>query len=217
MELDELKGAWQALGRQLERQEKIQWQLLRERKLDGVRRSLRALSRGQVLQALLGVGLIVLGVACWKRNLDVPGLFWSGILVHAFGVAHAALAGITLGLVGTIDYAAPVVRIQKQLSRLDCFYAFNSNICGAPWMVMWLPVTLAVAGLSQVEPAAGTPPWILASLLASVVGLLAIYAWSWRVRRRRRAGAGGGQAFDESGSIRRSRALLEELAEFERD
>ena len=41
MELDELKSAWQVLGRQLERQEALQWQLLRERKLEHVRRGLR--------------------------------------------------------------------------------------------------------------------------------------------------------------------------------
>ncbi len=216
MELDELKQAWQVLGRQLERQELLQWHLLRERKLEGVRHSLRSLTWGQVLQALLGIGLIALGVACWTRNTAVPGMFWAGVLVHGFGVAHAALAGITLGLAGTIDYSAPVVRIQKQMARLQCFYAFNSNVCGAPWMVMWLPVTVAFAGLGAVDPAAGTPPWIWWSLAVSALGLVAMYAWNWRVRRRRTARRDG-RGFDESSAIRRGRALLDELAELERD
>ena len=214
MELDELKQAWHVLGRQLERQELLQWHLLRERKLEGVRRSLRALNWGQVLQALLGVGLIALGVACWTRNTGVPGLFWAGIAVHAFGVAHAALAGITLGLSGTIDYSAPVVHIQKQMARLQRFYAFNANVCGAPWMVMWLPVTVAFAGLGPEDPVAGTPGWIRLSLAVSGLGLVAMYAWNWRTRRRARR---GGRGFDESGAIRRGRALLDELAELERD
>ena len=34
MELDELKQAWQTLDRHLERQHDIQWQLLRDRKLE---------------------------------------------------------------------------------------------------------------------------------------------------------------------------------------
>ncbi len=104
MELDELKHAWQALGRQLERQEAIQWQLLRERKLERVRHGLRPLVWGQVLQMLLGLGLIALGVACWTGNAGVPGLFWSGVLVHAFGVAHVALAPQGLVLLRT-DHA----------------------------------------------------------------------------------------------------------------
>src|SRR5690606_7958982 len=114
MELDELKQAWQTLGRQLERQDAMQFQLLRDRKLEHARRSLRPLFWGQLLQMLLGLGLVLLGVACWSRNTDAPALLWTGIAVHAFGVAHIALAGITIGLIGTIDYAAPVLKIQKQ-------------------------------------------------------------------------------------------------------
>ena len=52
MELDELKAAWQVLGDRLERQEAIQWQLLRDRKLDRVRASVRPLVWGQALQAM---------------------------------------------------------------------------------------------------------------------------------------------------------------------
>lgn len=217
MELDELKNAWQVLGRQLERQEALQWQLLRERKLEHVRRGLRPLAWGQALQFLLGIGLIVLGVACWTRNVAVPGLFWSGVLVHAFGVAHVALAGITLGMIGTFDYSAPVLRIQKQMARLRCVYAASANVCGAPWWVMWVLVVVAFAGLGRVDPAAGTPLWIQISLALGVAGWLGTYALSWlSSRRARRAGREGG-LLDESGAIRRGRALLDEIAEFERD
>ena len=216
MELDELKHAWQALGRQLERQEAIQWQLLRERKLERVRHGLRPLVWGQVLQMLLGLGLIALGVACWTGNAGVPGLFWSGVLVHAFGVAHVALGGITLGLVGTIDYSAPVLRIQKQMARLRSVYAVNANVCGPPWWVMWVLVVVAFAGLGPADPAGGTPLWIRLALALGVAGWLATYALAWLVRRRaRRAGREGGLV-EDSGAIRRGRALLDEIAEFER-
>jgi hypothetical protein len=216
MELDELKQAWQLIGQRLERQESLQWQLLRERKLERVRRGLRPLAWGQGLQALLGIGLVVLGVACWTRNTDIPGLFWAGVLVHAFGVAHVALAGITLGLIGTIDYAAPVLRIQKQMARLRCFYSFNANVCGAPWWVMWVVVVIAFAGLGQVDPAAGTPLWIQLNLALGLVGWLATYAWSWTASRRARQAGRDDGLLEESGAIRRGRALLDEIAEFER-
>lgn len=216
MELDELKQAWQVMGRQLERQEAIQWQLLRDRKLDRVRRGLWPLALGQVLQMGLGIGLILLGVACWTRNTDIPGLLASGLLVHAFGVATTALAGLTLGLIGTIDYSAPVLKIQKQMGRLRRFYACNALICGLPWWIMWLPVVLAFAGLGQVDPAAGTPIWIQVSLAISVVGLLANAIGAW-ILHRRAVAAGRGGLLDESGALRRGAALLDEIAEFERD
>ena len=41
MELDELKQAWQTLDRHLARQHDLQWQILRDRKLDKVRDHLR--------------------------------------------------------------------------------------------------------------------------------------------------------------------------------
>jgi hypothetical protein len=50
-----------------------------------------------------------------------------------------------------------------------------------------------------------------------VAGWLGTYALSWlSSRRARRAGREGG-LLDESGAIRRGRALLDEIAEFERD
>lgn len=215
MELDDLKLAWQALGRQMERQEAIQWQLLRDRKLDRVRRGLWPLALGQVLQLGLGIGLILLGIGCWTRNAEIPGLLATGVLVHAFGVATAALAGITLGLIGSIDYSAPVLEIQKQMGRLRRFYAINALVCGLPWWIMWLPVLVAFAGLGGVDPSAGTPSWIQVSLAISVAGLVANAAGAW-ILHRRAVAAGRGGLLDESSALRRGAALLDEVAEFER-
>ena len=59
--------------------------------------------------------------------------------------------------------------------------------------------------------------WIQLSLALGVAGWLGTYALSWlSSRHARRAGREGG-FHDESGAIRRGRALLDEIAEFERD
>ena len=215
MELDELKHAWQALGRQLERQEAIQWQLLRERKLERVRHGLRPLVWGQVLQMLLGLGLIALGVACWTGNAGVPGLFWSGVLVHAFGVAHVALGGITLGLVGTIDYSAPVLRIQKQMARLRSVYAVNANVCGAPWWVLWVLVVIGFAGLSPTHVAGPTPLWIWISLGIGILGTLA--TWLWAAKAARKPDSLYARLDDGTDGIRRSLRLFDEIDMVEHD
>ena len=172
MELDELKSAWHSLDRRLSQQNDIQLALLRERKLERARGGLRPLIWGQLLQMLLGVGLIVLGVSCWTNNLHSVGLLISGVLVHAFGLLHVVMAGITLGLAGTIDYAAPVLRIQKQLARLLKVYVFNANLCGAPWWILWVLVVIAVAGLNPATAQTQTPPWIWISLALGTVCLL---------------------------------------------
>ncbi|WP_411834373.1 hypothetical protein [Pseudoxanthomonas mexicana] len=214
MELDDLKSAWQALGERLERQEAIQWQLLRDRKLDRVRASVRPLFWGQALQAVLGAGLLALGLACWGRNADVPGLFATGIALHAFGVITMVMAFITMSLIGSMDYTAPVLRIQKRFALLRRFHAANAMVCGAPWWIMWLLVVIGFAGLGDVDPAAGTPAWIAWGFFIGIAGFLGTVAFVyWRSVRRPAAGAG----WQESEGIRRGRAVLDEIARFERE
>jgi hypothetical protein len=166
---------------------------------------------------------VVLGVACWTRNTEVAGLFASGIIVHAFGVLTVALAGITLGLVASIDYAAPVLRIQRQMARLLRFHGVNATLAGAPWWVMWVLVVVAVSGLGAPPVQSTTPVWIQASLAIGVAGLLGTWLYAWRMRRTRRAAgtaAGGeGQACvaDGGDGIRRGQRILDEIARFERE
>jgi len=221
MELDELRQAWQTLGHQLERQQDLQWQLLRDRKLDRLRGYLRPLVWGQVLQILLGIGLILLGIACWSRNSDVPALLATGIGVHVFGVVNIMLAGITLGRVSRIDYAAPVVSIQKQNAHLLQVYLRNSSGCGLAWWIMWLPVTMAFAGLARIDLAQQAPAYIWSGILVSVIGLAGTWFYLHRSQRRRSANGQATQvdanAGDGGDGIRRGQRLLDELARFERE
>ena len=221
MELDELRQAWQTLGQQLERQQDLQWQLLRDRKLVRLRGYLRPLVWGQVLQILLGIGLIVLGVACWSRNSGAATLFAIGIGVHVFGVVNIMLAGITLGRASRIDHAAPVLSIQKQIAQLLQVYLRTSSVCGLAWWLMWLPVTLAVAGLARIDLTVQAPAYVWSGLAVSVVGLVATWAFLRRADARHRADAatpGEGKPLgDGADGIRRSQRLLADLARFERD
>ena len=216
MELDDLNAAWQALDARLARHDRLQYALLREARLDTARRGLRGLVAWQWLQLLLGIGLILLGVACWTRNTDVPGLLAGGIALHAFGVATAALAGLIVVLASTIDYAAPVTAIQRQLARLQRFQALNAAVCGAPWWVAWVLVVVAFAGLGPVDHRAPTPTWIALSCGIGVVGTLATWTWAWyrRADERARPGRDRGDGCD---GIRRGRRLLDELERFERE
>ena len=215
MELDDFKSAWQALDARLARHDRLQLELLRERRLDQARRNLRPLHVGLLFQGLLGVGLVVLGVACWKRNLDVPGLLAAGIALHAFGVLNIAFAGILTGLATGIDLAAPVLTIQKRLRLLLRLQTLNSNLCGAPWWIMWVVVVVGFAGLSPTPPAAATPPWIWISLSIGVVGTLA--TWAWAARAAGRPDGLHARIDDGTGGIRRSLQLLDDLEQFERD
>ena len=215
MELDDLKSAWQSLDRRLQLDNALRLDDLRERRLDKARGNLRPLLFGMAVQALLGIGLVVLGVACWHRNMDVPGLLLTGIVLHAFGVLHVAFAGIITGLAASMDYAAPVLAIQKRLRLLLRLQVLNSNACGAPWWIVWVLVVVGFAGLSGGHAAGPTPTWIWISLALGLVGMLATWAWTARAARKRE---GLYARMDDGGDgIRRSLHLLDEIERFERE
>lgn len=214
MEMNELKQAWQMLGQRLDRQNEITTGLFTELRLNRARGQLRPLAWIQTLQGLLGIGLIVLGVACWTANVHVPGLLLAGLLVHALGLAHVIFAGLTLAMVARLDYGEPVLVIQKRLAQLLRVHGLNSVVCGWSWWILWLPVVVAIAGLGGAPADAATPAWIWISLGIGLAGLLG--TWSWYFHRLRHVGPDGPRC-DGSDGIRRSQRLLAELAEFERD
>jgi hypothetical protein len=217
MELDDLKTTWQALDARMARHDRLQLEVLREQRLHRARRNLRPLLAGMALQALLGIGLVVLGIACWKQNLDTPGLFAAGILLHAFGIAHIAFAGIVAGLATTMDLDGPVLSIQKRLRLLLRVQVCNSNACGAPWWVMWVVVVVGVAGLSPASAHAtgGTPGWIWASLGIGVAGMVG--TWIWSARAQRKPGSLYARIDDGADGIRRSLRLMDDIERFERE
>ena len=214
MELDELRNAWQALGRQLERHDALQLRLYRSNRLDAARRGLRPLILGQTLQVLLGIALLLLGLACWTRNTDVPALLATGLILHGFGLVNIVFAALTIGLATTIDHGAPVLDIQRRLARLLRLYGLNAAICGMPWWIMYVLVVVAVAGLRGIPVDAATPGWITLSLAVGVTGLVATGLFAWL--RRPRPIDDGTPRCDGGDGIRRSQRILAELAEFER-
>lgn len=215
MEPDEMKAAWQMLDQRLQQQHRVQWQLLRETRLDKARASLRPLIYAQLLQMLLGLGLVGLGVACWTRNTEVTGLLIAGALVHAFGLLHVICGGITLALIGTVNYDATVLDIQKQMARLLRFQEWNSAACGLPWWIFWVLVVVAFAGLGEPRPDHGTAMWIWLSLAVGVAGLIATWIFGHR------AMTGQSKLYprisDGADGIRRSQRILDEIAAFERE
>lgn len=216
MEPDELKAAWQALERRMAQQNQINLHLFREGKLEKARNSLRPLFWGQIAQMVFGVCMILLGIGCWKHNTGVPALLISGILVHAYGVAATAMAGMTLGLISQIDYTAPVLTIQRHLGRLRRFYILNGMITGLSWWLFWLPFVIALSANAGGNLGPAAPAMLAICLLIGVPGLAA----TWLIHRYRRRRHASQACFDDvlaGGSIRRSQRILDEVARFENE
>lgn len=216
MELDDLRGAWQALGRALERHNDLASRQFRDRTLERARSSLRPLQRGQVVQIAFGILAVVLGVSVWHRHLHDVALLAAGIVVHVYGIALIATGSVVLALIGRIDYTAPVVEIQTALARLHRTYLRTGLSLGMVWWVLWIPFTLAgfdaAFGVDLYAHMAGPIHWMIAASVIGLLATLALLRWSMRagspgLRKALLASATGR-------SLRRANAEVEALAAF---
>jgi hypothetical protein len=224
MELDDLKQAWHTLDRRLQQQNTLALQACRDRQGEKARRGLRPLVWGQVAQMLLlGLPFVLLAGSLWvvTGSMSQP-LAWTtlvaGIFVHAYGVSTIILAGCTIGLAKAIDYAAPVLTIQKQLAKLRRLYIFNGRVAGLPWWFLWVPVLMVLTGLGGVDLYAHAPSVVWIGLGIGATGLLGTW---WFHRWSRQSGrAQLGKRLDDAlagGSIRRAQQALDEIARFEQE
>lgn len=211
MELDEMKLAWQTLGAQLERQQTMNGQLFRDIRLDKLRRGLRPLVWGQLLQMLAGVLFVVWAVAFWSTHWQTTHLLVCGLLVQLCGVLFIAMAGRVLYLIQRIDYAAPVLDIQRRLADLRAWRVrveapFNVVLGSFIWIpVLWM--NLAWYGVDLWSP--GFLVWAIGS---GLVGVAACALVVWGLRR-----IGWSRRLEDHAagtSVQKAEAALAEIARF---
>ncbi|WP_266169548.1 hypothetical protein [Dyella subtropica] len=220
MELDEMKQAWQMLDRRLAQQHALQRQMFVERRLDGLRRGLRPLIWGQSIQIAFGVVFLWIGVAFWTTHMPSVPWMLCGMLVQVFGIALIAFAARILFLVRDMDYAAPVLRIQKRMASLRRWRVrVEAPVFAVLGSIIWVPLVLMLVqrdfeamgdDLLRHAPELG---WSL--MLSGLVSLaLALVAY-WLLRRI------GKRRWMEDNfagkSVMRAEAMLEEIGNFERE
>ena len=132
--------------------------LTRRQLMERVENSLRPLFRGQVLQILFGVALIVLGAQCWARNTQITHKVVNGVIVHVYGVLAIS---------------------QALLDSLRSGYLRAGIIIGFVWWLMWIPITVAL-GFDAVVLYRNS---LLPSLVIGIVGFVASLWLYWRVLR----------------------------------
>ena len=213
MELDDMKQAWQALDHRLEQQHALSLQLFRDGRLDKLRRGLRPLVWGQAVQMLIGAaGLLVLA-PIWIAHRHDPAVLIAGLVLHAYCVGLIAVGAAVQAQVAQIDYAAPVLTIQRQLLLLCRTYAVGGAlVVGLPWWFLTAPLLVV---LSRGEIMVAAPMVIWSQLVIGALGLLAT-AWfhRWSHRPQRTSLASRLDASAVGGSLRRAQAALDEVARF---
>jgi len=217
-ELDELKLAWRALERCLDRQHALSFARFKHERLTRVRGALRPLAIGQGIQALCGALVIAWSAPFWVEHRAELHLLAAGLFGHAYGIGLIALAARDLIAISAIDYAAPVLAIQKQLAELRARRVRWAPIHGIVGCFSWIPFLLMIFERLGADVWARKPSvvgWFFASGFVCLVALLAFIAWSRRPQRATLA-----RKLDDGAagvSLNRAQAMVDEIARFEQD
>ena len=118
--------------------------LTRRQLMERVENSLRPLFRGQVLQILMGIALVVLGAQCWARNTEIAHRVVCGVILHVYRVLVFAQAILVCTRIRRIDYSKSVVEIRSKLDSLQASYLRAGVLIGFVWWLMWIPVAVAL-------------------------------------------------------------------------
>ena len=218
MELDDFKAAWQALDRRLAEQNALSFTLLKERKVTQAKAQLRPLVIGQWVQLLAGIVMSLLFGSFWVDHLDKPHLLLCGLALHAYGILFIVLAGRELYAIHQLDFAAPVVEIQKQLANLRTWRIRVAPLFAITGSVIWLPLLLVIFAWLGADVWTKDPNvvyWFFTSAAVSLALVFGLIFWLRHPSRRRLA-----DVLDEGTvgqSIQRAQRTLAELEQFARD
>ena len=226
MELDDLKQALTRLDKRFEAQAATDLangrRDARNRAADG----LRPMARGQIGLIVSGAITALIGVATWHGSAFSDGgisghigPFVSGILFHAYGVAMIMFGVIIRLAIGNIDWAAPVLSIQRRLAKVRRAYVLAGIVIGLTWCVLWMPALVMafflLFGTDIVAPSPGTWLWLGASGLGLMAAVGLFYAWASATGRTGITDAFGRAFAGER--LNRAQADLAAISAFERD
>lgn len=217
MELDDLKSAWQSLNARMDRQAALNLQILKESRLDKTRRGLRPLAWGQAFSMGAGALLALASAAFWVHHRQVPHLLIPGLAMHAYGLAMILCGARMQVLIGRIDYAAPVVEIQRRLAELRRFYVRSGKWIGLPWFVLWVPfIQMALMGLFGADLYENAPLVVTINLAAGgALWLLALAFGGWASHQPALAGKVDHALAGRS--LNRAQRELDAIAKFEEE
>ncbi len=142
MELDEMKAAWLALDRRLAREEALTLNTFREGRLDRLRAMLRPLVAARIVQIVLGTLMALAFAPFWVEHLDTPHFVVIGASLHLYALMMIIGGARDLFMMHRIDYAAPVVEIQRRLAELRAWLLKSAPVFGAVGCFIWIPFTL---------------------------------------------------------------------------
>lgn len=214
-DFDALRSAWKTLEQRLDRQQALNTRLLTESRLQRAKRGLWTVVVGQACQLLIGIAATLLFARIWVTHADDPVIVACGIVMHGWAILLTASAVLELVLVTRINYAQPVLVIQRNVALLRRWRTRVTPWLGIAFWVLWPVLVLLGLRVNGINPS-GT--FLAISFLLGVAGLVGTWIFSRWARRPERRHLGDALDRDHAGrALTRAQAMLDEIREFERE
>lgn len=178
MELEQLKTLWQGLDEKLDRNWKLNLELIKQSNLDKARKKMNSLIWLKGLEISFYGAFTAVFVYMTVVNWPSLGLAGTGIVFAIWTLSICIGAVHELVMITEIDYAEPVATLQKKLIRIRL--AIIKYLRLAVWILPFYFgfVILFFKVLWNVDiVAVGDPDWIKWNLVIAVVLFLPLAIW----------------------------------------
>jgi hypothetical protein len=217
MELDELKRQWQEMDRKLDRNIALNLRLLTEKRTRWTKLRLVPMLLLQPVQMVIGLALAIFFARFWIANLGTMSLVISGVFLHALSVGLIIDAVVRTVLIVRINYASPVVTIQRYLALMR---RWEIRSFKWSWVAIWLsPPALLMVGAklsTTLNLWVVAPNVVIYTAIGGLVGVGLSYLFDLRAGRSPRLGAAMDSLY-VGYSIAGAQRALDEIDEFTRD
>lgn len=217
MELDDFKQQWREMDRKLDRSIALNLRVLTEKRTRWTKLRLVPMLLLQPVQIAVGLALTIFFARFWAANLGAWPLVIAGVFLHALSVGLIIDAVMRTLLIVRINYAAPVVTIQRYLALLRRWEIRSFKWA---WVAVWLsPPALLLVGAkltARLNLWTVAPNVIIYLAIGSVVGVGLSWLFDLWTRHSPRLGAAMDSMY-VGYSIAGAQASLDEIDEFARE
>jgi hypothetical protein len=217
MELDEFKQQWRELDRKLDRSIALNLRVLTEKRTRRSKLRLAPMLLMQPLQIVIGLALAIFFARFWVTNLGSWPLVVSGVFLHALSVGLIIDAVMRTVLIVRINFAAPVVKIQRYLALLRRWEIRSFKWA---WVAIWLaPPALLIVGAklsTTLDLWSTAPKVVIYTAMGSLVGVGLSYLFDLWARHSPRLNAAMDSLY-VGYSIAGAQAALDEIDDFTKE
>jgi len=190
VDMDDIKAAWRELERRVDTGLALQRDSMKRLELDRTRTALRRLGRGPLFELVSGLAALMLLGGFLADHIGTARFAIPAIALQAFVLFTVVSAGRQLAIIWGIDYAAPVVAIQRDLARLRALRVRTTLWVLLLAPLVWTPLAIVAArGLLGADLYRVPGPLWLAVNLAFGLAVIPLAVWLSRRHAQRLRGS----------------------------